>query len=128
MKPLLALLTCILLISCAGRQPLTKSQWVGEAAWQAIHVIDWGQTLNIADNPDYHEKNPLIGRHPSRGKVNLYMGASAIIHPIITYLLPEDYKVLGINIHPRWLWIGGTITTSGLCVINNNAIGLKANF
>ena len=120
MKPLFVLLTMLLIVSCAGRKPLTKSQWVGEAAWQAIHVLDWGQTLSIADNPDeYHELNPLIGRHPSRGKVNTYMLASALIHPLITYAIPTEY---------RWYWLGGTLTLSSACVINNKAIGLKLGF
>ena len=88
-----------------------------------------GATLDIAAHPEqYHEKNPIIGRHPSRGRVNLYMGASALLHPLVTYLLPEQADILGFEINPRWVWLGGTIATSGVCVINNNAIGLKMGF
>jgi hypothetical protein len=120
MKTLIILLAAFIVVSCAGRKPLTKSQWVGEAAWQVIHVIDWGQTLSIADNPDkYHEINPLIGKHPSRGRVNTYMLASAALHPLVTYVLPSEY---------RWYWLGGTLTLSTACVINNNSIGLKIGF
>ena len=120
MRPLIVLLALILLVSCANRKPLTKSQIVGEVAWQVIHVIDWGQTLDIADNPDrYHEINPLIGRHPSRSKVNAYMAASALIHPVVTYFIPTEY---------RWYWLGGTLALSTACVVNNNAIGLSLGF
>ena len=112
----------LLFIGCAGYKPtpLTTNQIVGEVAWQAIHVVDWGQTLDIADNPnEYQEVNPLMGKHPSRGKVNIYMASSALLHPLVTYLIPHKW---------RWYWIGGTIVTSGACVINNNSIGLKMNF
>ena len=121
----------ILLTSCAGYEPtpLTTNQIVGEVAWQAIHIVDWGQTLDIADNPDrYHEINPIIGRHPSRGRVNMYMGASALLHPLVTYMLPEEAEILGFEFNPRWVWLGGTIATSGACVINNQSIGLKMAF
>ena len=121
----------LLLVGCAGYKPapLTKGQIVGEVAWQVIHVVDWGQTLDIAANPDrYHEINPIIGRHPSRGRVNLYMGASAILHPVVTWLLPEKAEVFGFEFNPRWVWLGGTIATSGACVINNNSIGLRFGF
>ena len=120
MKAFILLFMGLTLISCAGHKPLTKSQWVGEAVWQVIHVVDWGQTLSIADNPnDYHELNPIIGRHPSRGKVNTYMLASALLHPLVTYAIPTEY---------RWYWLGSTLALSTACVVNNKAIGLSLGF
>ena len=125
---------CVIVVVLTGCShykptPLTKGQIVGEVAWQAIHVIDWGQTLRIADNPDqYHEKNPILGRHPSRGRVNTYMLAGAILHPVVTWLLPEEAEVFGFEFNPRWVWLGGTIATSGICVVNNHSIGLGWGF
>ena len=112
----------LLFIGCAGYKPtpLTTNQVLGEVAWQAIHIVDWGQTLSIADNPDeYKEYNPLIGKHPSRGRVNIVMLAGAVVHPLVTYAIPSEYRAY---------WLGGTIAASGLCVISNNSIGLKMNF
>lgn len=98
----------------------TRTDTAREVAWQAINIIDWGQTLDIARNPeDYREYNPILGKHPSVGNVNLYMLSSALIHPIISYILPP-------KIRPYWQYI--TIGLSGACVINNAAVGLRVKF
>ena len=122
MQKITLIITCLLLVSCAGYrpEPLTKWQIAGEAAWLTLHTIDWGQTLTIADNPDKHsERNPILGEHPSRGSVNLYMGAWWIAHPIITYLLPSDW---------RKYWIGGSLIGTGYCVFHNNSVGIGVGF
>jgi hypothetical protein len=39
----------------------------------SLVLVDWGQTLYIADNPHlYREANVFLGEHPSRGRVNTY--------------------------------------------------------
>jgi hypothetical protein len=90
-----------------------------EVAWQAIHLIDWGQTLSIADNPGYHEHNFWMGEHPSRGRVNLYMGLETVLHPLVTHVFPASCR-------PYWQYV--TIGISATNVINNYRIGLKVRF
>ena len=91
-----------------------------EIVWQGLHVVDWGQTLEIARNPiDYHEVNPVIGRHPSVGKVNIYMLSSAIIHAGISYVLPD-------KVRPYWQYF--SIGVSGACMARNLNIGLGVRF
>lgn len=55
-----------------------------------LHTLDWGQTKTIALNPDkYYETNPILGRHPSIGKVNTYFAVTALIVPTLAHFLPE---------------------------------------
>ncbi len=43
-------------------------------------VIDWRQTLRIARNPLTHaELNPIIGRHPTERRVNVYFAVVTAI-------------------------------------------------
>ena len=115
----LVIILLLFVTSCASA-PWSKGDIAREVAWQGIHLIDWSQTLEIADNPShYYETNPLMGKHPSRDMVNLYMGTSALLHPLITNALPSSCR-------PWWQWI--TISVSSTLVINNYSIGLHGRF
>ena len=97
-----------------------KREVILEATWQAIHVLDWGTTLDLQRQPDrYYEINPLLGRHPSRDAVNAYMAGGAIFHLGVTHILPPSC---------RPYWQGITIGISSVCVINNFAVGLRVRF
>jgi len=97
-----------------------RNDTLREVAWQGLHLVDWGQTLNIAKEPTlYHEINPLMGKHPSVGKVNTYMCLSALTHLGVSALLPKEYRIY-------WQWISIGVT-SGL-IIHNYNIGLKVRF
>lgn len=116
------ILLLIFLTVCptVGHADWTVQDTMLEATWMVLHIIDWGQTLDIARNPHrFYEINPIMGRHPSVGKVNSYMLASAIIHPLISYHLPQPYR-------KYWQYV--TISISGGLVIHNFNIGLKVRF
>ncbi len=104
---------------------IVHAEWSGsdtarEVVWQGLHVADWGQTLEIARNPvDYHEVNPVIGKHPSVRRVNLYMLSSAVVHAGVSYVLPEKVKVY-------WQYL--SIGISAGCVARNYNIGLGVKF
>ena len=116
----LILSALIILLLAPPVQAWTKADTAREITWQVLHVIDWGQTLDIARNPDkFHELNPILGRHPSVGNVNLYMLSGMIVHPIVSYLLPD-------KIRPYFQYI--SIGMSGACVINNIEAGIKVRF
>jgi hypothetical protein len=58
-----------------------------------ILFLDWGETLNIAQNPErFHEMNPILGRHPSVTTVNLYFGAVIATRGVTSYLLPRSKR------------------------------------
>lgn len=103
-----------------GEYAWTKTDTAREVVWMALHAVDWGQTLEIARNPrDYSEMNPVLGDHPSVGKVNLYMGAWAVAHPLVSYLLPRTWR-------DTWQYL--TIGVSFTCTANNFNLGLKVKF
>jgi len=114
-------LAILLLVACpAHADEWTKEDTYREAAYLALHVADWGQTLEVANHPDeYHETNPVLGSHPSRGRVNAYFIATGILHPVVSYVLPRPY---------RELWQYGTIGIEIICVGNNAAIGVGFGF
>ena len=98
----------------------SKEDTAREAVWISLHTIDWGQTLEIARHPkEFYELNPVLGKHPSVGNVNLYMGAAAIIHPAVSYILPKKWRKV-------WQYI--SIGVSSTCVINNFHVGLGVKF
>ena len=98
----------------------SKRDYTLQATWTVLHIVDWGQTLDIAKNPDnFHENNPFIGEHPSVRKVNLLMGSSTIINPLITHVLPSRWR-------PYFQGLSLAVTTG--CVVNNYKLGLHINF
>ena len=118
----IALIALLLLTGCAHRpfEDWSKADTAREVAWQALHIIDWGQTLDIADNPDrFHELNPLLGKHPSRGQVNRLFVAGAVAHPIAMGMFRPPYRA--------WLqYVSLGIT--GVVVTRNYHIGLRWGF
>lgn len=86
----------------------------------ALHVADWGQTLDIADHPErFYERNPVLGRHPSRGEVNRWFLGTALLHPVVSYVLPKPY---------REVWQYVTIGVEVGCVGSNARIGVGFGF
>jgi hypothetical protein len=82
----------------------------------ATNVVDWGQTRTIAMNPDqWRERNPLLGDHPSVGRVNTYFISRLILIPVLAHYLPE-YRTAILSL---WLAIG--VGYSG----HNHIIGLR---
>ena len=117
---LIAIIVLFCPFSAMAFDSWSKGDIAREAAWQILHAVDWGQTLDTASQPDkYHEYNPLLGSHPSRRAVNLYMGAGALVHVGITHVLPRYCR-------PYWQYV--TIGGSSVCVINNFSLGLKVRF
>ena len=116
---------------------IAKADWTGaeigkEIAWELIHILDWGTTLDIADNSDEYREVGLarvfIGEHPSRSDVNIYMGIGAVLHPVVTHLLPQKAHLFGAEWDPRAWWQNVAIIGSGACVVNNFGVGLRVNF
>jgi hypothetical protein len=119
-------LVCIaFIVSSLSTLPAAASDWTAEdTAWQAsflaLHVVDWGQTRDIAAQPNrYHETNPILGEHPSQARVDRYFAATAILHTAVAYTLP-----------PKWrrAWQYVSIGYQAGFVASNYNIGLRINF
>jgi hypothetical protein len=132
MKKILALITCLCILPVSGKalEPLSSADIALEVLLAGLYIIDWGQTLDIADRRDegYYEINPIIGNHPTRGRVNAVFAAFAAGQVAGTFLLPTRYKIGGYLLNPRRMWQLGFISVSAACAVNNYSIGLRAGF
>jgi hypothetical protein len=113
-----------------------------ELAFQALHVVDTAQTLDIRKTPcrDLEQVGPdrwewrhcytesesawAIGRHPSDRSVWAFMGAEAVAHAAVTWTL---YRAGA----PPWVeysWQAVTIGFQAETDVRNVSIGLRYRF
>lgn len=91
-----------------------------QTAFIMTALVDWGQTLYIARNPDeYEENNRILGSHPSRDKVNMYFPIAIGLHTAVAVALPKDYRRVW-----QLIWIG---IETGM-IVHNASIGIKVDF
>ena len=121
MRKIIIILACLFFISTpAFADNWTREDTYRELTWTALLVVDYGQTMNIARNPDkFREYNPILGEHPSQSSVGLYMLSAAIIHPVISYYLPPKYRKWW-----QYISIGVELGTVG----NNFGAGIGVTF
>ena len=111
----LSFLLAILLCGCTTDK-WSKRDIALEAAYIALHTVDYLQTRQIAKHPDkWHERNPVLGRHPSVGEVGTFFLGTAIVQLGVAHLLPEKYRV--------W-WISGNLISQVAVVGNNFNVGI----
>lgn len=117
---IICLLMCLIPVQ-GFASDLTDMQIGKEVAWQALNIIDFGQTRNIANRchvTDYYEHNPILGDCPNIQSVNKYFISSAIIHYAITKYLTTH----------RDAWQNTTIIVSIGFIQHNYSLGLKIDF
>lgn len=99
---LIALGLLLTVSGCASSGHWSRADTYREMAFVGVMALDWSTTLTIADHPgNWREINPILGEHPSRGKVNTYFASAIAGHAIIAYLLPPKYRVWW-----QYGWIG----------------------
>lgn len=103
----------------ARAEDFSTSDWARQWTYTAIHVADWGTTLDIKNHPDLQEINPLLGHHPSDARINTYMAGTLAAHWAISYALPERWR-------PTWQYV--TIGIDGAVVAHNFSLGLRLAF
>jgi hypothetical protein len=99
----------------------TQNNTNKELAYAVLHYADYRQTTAISKNSEdgFYEFNPILGKHPSNNRVNKYFLTTLILHPIISWSLPEDYRDSFQNI---------TLVLKGGLVAHNLNLGLKITF
>lgn len=108
-----------------------ESNWTTtDTVWQAAVLttlaLDWSQTRTIAKNPDkYHELNPILGEHPSVGRVNGYFAAVTLGHTAVAILLPTKVETFGYKWNPRRVWQATTVAVEVGAITNNIVVGIK---
>jgi hypothetical protein len=115
MKPKLFIILFILLIPFSVEAEWSQKDTGREVLFEVLHIVDWLQTIEIVEDGET-ERNPILGEYPSKNDVHLYMGTAFLLHPVISYLLPDSWRV-------GWQWI--TIGATGGTVILNLNIGME---
>ena len=95
-----------------------------EMAYLMAHGADWSQTQYIQGHPKYRELNPILGAHPSRGRVNNYFLAAGLLHPLISYSIPSIVEYFGGSPETaqdvrKWWQLGSAAFEAG--VVGRNA-------
>jgi len=91
------LISVFFIVGCAGmrgpRDPWTTTDTVLQVTYSALHIMDWSQTLHIARNSEkYYETNPILGEHPSTGRVNTYFAVTLLANTVIPMHLNKPYR------------------------------------
>lgn len=82
-------------------------------------AIDWLQTKEIARNPNYYEKNEILGKYPSQNEVDLYFLGCLTGNTLLYYLIPEPWN--------KWFVVGVTVSQSKT-IFDNHSIGIRIRF
>jgi hypothetical protein len=92
-----------------------------ELAYLGLHGIDWAQTRTIAKDPvKYGELNPVLGLHPTLGKVNSYFALTGLAHALLaSQLSPEAAK---------WFQYGTIGLEAGMAGRNKFKLGIGMSF
>jgi hypothetical protein len=98
----------------------TTADTYRQAGMLSLTMIDWAQTRKIAQNPDkYYENNPVLGKHPSTERVDMYFPICMAAHTAVAMALPTKYR--------KW-WQYVFIGVEAGMVANNLSIGLGMGF
>lgn len=117
MKKILIILFIVCLPSVARAGDWTGLNTGLEVAHAALLTIDWRQTRWAQERPnEYYEINPALSRHPSAGRIDTWFIAWEVLHPVISYVLPNPY---------RYAWQAGTLGLEIYCVNKNYNVGVK---
>src|SRR5438132_81825 len=97
----------------AQRKALEYGLAIGSTA---LIVADWSLTIQVARSPDcIGESNPLLGAHPSVGRVNTYFGLVTATN-LAAFALPKTH---------RRLWYEVVVVVEAFAVTHNLAHGLS---
>lgn len=101
------------------QEPLSENDKKGIIAFNVLQTIDMLQTLEIANNDAYYEKNPILGKHPNEFHVVSYFVARGVAHYHATKMIPQKY---------RTIWHTYNIVYNYDVIKDNHEIGIRINF
>lgn len=122
---IIAALMLIVCIATGAELALAFDPWsqrdlIMHGTFTALTAIDMAQTLKIARNPDdYHERNPILGEHPSQGDVLVYFAATWAAQTLLVHVLPARLRPFAQAV---------MIAVPLGCVINNLSVGIGFGF
>ena len=93
-------------------------------ASESLLALDWAQTRYISTHPDtYQELNPLLGSHPSIGRVNTHFAGAMLADWAIGDWLRDEF-----GDDSRKTWLIAVSVVEGSVVAHNYRIGVRFNF
>ena len=96
---------------------LTTPQGVALALLATPLFVDWLQTIQIAKHPErWFERNPILGTHPSVGRVCAWFALCAGGIAALEFYVPKPSLpwLMGLMAAMEWYW-----------VINNWRLGIR---
>lgn len=110
----------LLLFSTTAHAEWSEKDTQRQLIFTGLAALDWGQTRYIAKHPDeYYERNPLLGAHPTTGRVDGYFTSSILLHWGISAMLPDKWR-------KYWQYTGIAVETGA--VANNYSLGIRLDF
>lgn len=120
MKLIILLIIILTCLSCTTTPvKWTKTEKAKEAAWLILHAVDYKQTQYAMEEGGFKELNPLLGEHPSEGRLNTFALLGAVLHFVTTHYIEKEYRAIWQNI---------TIGTKAAVVGWNFHVGAKVEF
>jgi hypothetical protein len=126
----LACLASVILVTPAGARDWSPPEIAEESLFQAIHLIDLEQTLDIHRHNNLEEMGLqqggcawAIGHYPSESRIYAYMSAEAAVHFVVTDVLVHFGSPWMVHTFERT-----TISVNALVIDNNARLGLTVRF
>ena len=101
------------------KEDLTEVDKANIVLFNVLQTVDMLQTLEIANNDDYYEKNKILGKHPSEAQVVTYFIARGLAHYHLTNIVPAKY---------RNYFHGYNIIYNYNTIKDNHDLGIRINF
>lgn len=119
MKPSFIFGCCLVAILVMSRHchasDWTEGDTVRQGIFTALDVADWAQT-RYGTTHGFVEQNPIMGQHPSIGRVNIVFVIGVVGNAAMAWSLPKEYR-------PYFQY--GSIALEAYCVGHNARIGVK---
>lgn len=105
-----------------GEAPTTTAWTSGQKALAATAVAllatDYAQTRDIKNYSDAHERNPILGRHPSDGRIAVYFVTATAGILTAAHMMPEYRTTI----------LGAVIAVEAVVILQNHQLGLRIKF
>lgn len=105
-------------------RPYWKSMPQEEYAFFVAEAADCWTTLDIKNHADMEEANPILGKHPSDGRIIGMCVGAGLLHSAITYELIDGGAPRGLI--KAWEYV--TIAVESGFAAHNYSLGLRFRF
>ena len=126
----LACIASVILVTPASAAEWTMPEIAEESLFQAVHLVDLEQTLDIHRHNNLQEMGIdhggcawAIGHYPSEAQIYAYMSAEAALHFVVTDLLVRYGSPWMVHAFERT-----TISVNAAVIDSNAHLGLTVRF